>query len=128
MEQFIGCDAHKKFSVFASIDEKGDYGRTVRIGHDREVFRKYLRELPPGSQIALETSGCYYRIVDEIEQAGQRARLIVTATAPLGGTLVYQWQVNGTDIPGANRPAAFEWQLGRSAYDRVRSPRLFEAG
>jgi hypothetical protein len=36
--------------------------------------------------------------------AGQRARLIVTATAPLGGTLLYQWQVNGTDIPGANRP------------------------
>ena len=81
MEQFIGCDAHKKFSVFASIDEKGDYGRTVRIGHDREVFRKYLRELPPGSQIALETSGCYYRIVDEIEQAGHRARLAHALTA-----------------------------------------------
>jgi transposase len=61
--------------VFASIDEKGDYGRTVRIGHEREVFRKYLRELPAGAQIALETSGCYYWIVDEIEQAGHRARL-----------------------------------------------------
>jgi hypothetical protein len=36
--------------------------------------------------------------------AGQRARLIVSATAPLGGTLFYQWQVNGVDIPGANRP------------------------
>ncbi len=36
--------------------------------------------------------------------AGQRARLVVGATAPLGGTLLYQWQVNGTDIPGANRP------------------------
>jgi transposase len=81
MEQFIGCDAHKKFSVFASIDEKGDYGRTVRIGHDREVFREYLRELPPGSQIALETSGCYYWIVDEIEQAGHRARLAHALTA-----------------------------------------------
>jgi hypothetical protein len=36
--------------------------------------------------------------------AGQRARFVVGATAPLGGTLIYQWQVNGTDIPGANRP------------------------
>jgi hypothetical protein len=38
-----------------------------------------------------------------IVPAGQRARLIVTATAPLGGTLFYQWQVNDVDIPGANR-------------------------
>jgi hypothetical protein len=60
MEQFIGCDAHKEFSVFVSIDEKGVYGRTVRVGHDREVFRKFLGQLPAGSQIALETSGCYY--------------------------------------------------------------------
>ena len=36
--------------------------------------------------------------------SGQRARLVVVATAPLGGTLLYQWQVNGANIPGANRP------------------------
>jgi hypothetical protein len=36
--------------------------------------------------------------------AGQRARLVVIATAPLGGTLFYQWQVNDVDIAGANRP------------------------
>ena len=75
MEQFIGCDAHKGFSVFASMDEKGAYGPAVRIGHEREVFREYLRSLPAGSQIALETSGCYYWIVDEMEQAGHRPRL-----------------------------------------------------
>ncbi len=45
------------------------------------MFRKYLRELPAGSQIALETSGCYYWIVDEIEQAGHRARLAHALTA-----------------------------------------------
>ncbi len=81
MKQFIGCDAHKKFSVFASIDETGEYGRTIRVGHDREVFRKYLRELPPGSEIALETSGCYYWIVDEMEQAGHHPRLAHALTA-----------------------------------------------
>jgi hypothetical protein len=36
--------------------------------------------------------------------AGQRARLTVKATAPKGGTLFYQWQVNGVDIPAATRP------------------------
>jgi len=75
MEQFIGCDAHKEFSVFVSIDEKGVYGRTVRVGHDREVLRKFLGQLPAGSQIALETSGCYYWMVDAMEQAGHRPRL-----------------------------------------------------
>jgi len=81
MKQFIGCDAHKKFSVFASMDENGVYGRTIRIGHDREVFRRYLRELPAGSEIALETSGCYYWIVDEMEQAGHHPRLAHALTA-----------------------------------------------
>jgi len=26
MEQFIGCDAHKKFSVFIAVNEKGQAG------------------------------------------------------------------------------------------------------
>src|SRR6266700_7691045 len=69
MEHFIGCDAHKKFSIFASIDEKGEYGPTFRVRHDLEVFRKFLKELPAGSKIALETSGCYYWMVDEMERA-----------------------------------------------------------
>jgi transposase len=61
--------------VFASIDEKGEYGRTITVSHDREVFRKYLKELPAKSKIALETSGCYYWIVDEIERSGHVAYL-----------------------------------------------------
>jgi hypothetical protein len=36
--------------------------------------------------------------------AGQRARLTVKATAPKGGTLFYQWQLNDVDIPDATRP------------------------
>ncbi len=81
MEQFIGCDAHKKFSVFASIDEKGVYGPTVRVGHERGVFRMYLQGLPVGSEIALETSGCYYWMVDEMERAGHYPRLAHAFTA-----------------------------------------------
>ena len=38
MQQFIGCDAHKKFSVFAAINEKGEYGQTIQVPHDREVL------------------------------------------------------------------------------------------
>ncbi len=70
MEHFIGCDAHKKFSAFASINEKGEYGRTIQVRHDLEMFREFSKELPAGSKIALETSGCYYWMVEEMERAG----------------------------------------------------------
>jgi hypothetical protein len=78
MEQFNGCDAHKTFSMFSSIDEKGVYGPAIRVGHDLEVFRAFLKKLPPKSQIALETSGCYYWIVDEMERAGPIPDIINT--------------------------------------------------
>ncbi len=81
MEQFIGCDAHKKFSVFASINERGEYGPTIRVRHEREQFRGFLRELPAGSKIALETSGCYYWMVDEMEGAGHQPQLAHALTA-----------------------------------------------
>jgi transposase len=81
MEQFIGCDAHKKFSLFVAINEKGEYGRAMRVGHDRPVFREFLQNLPPGSQIALETSGSYYWLVEEMERAGHHPRLAHALTA-----------------------------------------------
>src|SRR6266849_7876379 len=81
MEQFIGCDAHKKFSLFVAMNEDGEYGRAIRVGHDREVFRAFLEDLPPGSQIALETSGSYYWLVDEMERAGHRPQLAHALTA-----------------------------------------------
>jgi transposase len=81
MEQFIGCDAHKKFSVFASINERGEYGPAQRVSHAREEFRAYLAQLPPKSDIAIETSGCYYWIVDEMEGAGHVPHLAHALTA-----------------------------------------------
>jgi hypothetical protein len=44
MEQFIGCDARRPRISCLSIDERGAYGRSIRAGHDREVFGKFLRE------------------------------------------------------------------------------------
>lgn len=75
MEQFIGCDAHKKYSVFVAVNERGEASQKMQVGHDREPYRRYLEQLPPGSQIALEASGHYYWIVDEMEAAGHHPRL-----------------------------------------------------
>ena len=81
MEQFIGCDAHKKFSLFIAMNEEGEYGKAIRVGHQRERMRAFLEELPAGSQIALETSGSYYWLVEEMERAGHRPQLAHAATA-----------------------------------------------
>jgi transposase len=81
MEQFIGCDAHKKFSVFVAINERGEYGRPVRVNHDRESMRAFLASLPPNSQIAVETSGSYYWLVEEMEGASHQPHLAHAATA-----------------------------------------------
>lgn len=81
MEQFIGCDAHKKFSLFIAMNEEGHYGQAIRVGHQRERMRAFLEELPPASQIALETSGSYYWLVEEMQRAGHRPQLAHALTA-----------------------------------------------
>ena len=76
MEQFIGCDAHKKYSVFVAVNERGEASPAIRVGHDREQYRQFLERLPAGSPIALEAGGHYYWMVDEMEAAGHQPRLV----------------------------------------------------
>ena len=37
MRQYMGCDGHKKYSIFGSINEAGRYGPQVRVNHQREI-------------------------------------------------------------------------------------------
>jgi transposase len=75
MEQFIGCDAHKKFSVFVAVNEKGQAGEALRVPHDRQLYREFLARLPARSAIAVEASGSYSWLVDEMERLGHRPKL-----------------------------------------------------
>ena len=68
MEHFIGCDAHKKFSVFVAVNEKGQAGEALRVTHDRQLYREFLAQLPAHSAIAVEASGNYNWLVDEMER------------------------------------------------------------
>src|SRR5256886_16759076 len=76
MEQFIGCDAHKKYSVFVAVNERGEASPAIRGGHDRGQYRQFLERLPAGSQIAFEAGGHYFWMGDEMGEAGHRPRLI----------------------------------------------------
>jgi transposase len=75
MEYYVGCDSHRRYSVFVVIDEKGQATRPVPVEHDRGKLREFLRSLPPQSQVAIESSGGWYWLVDEIEAAGLTPQL-----------------------------------------------------
>lgn len=87
MKHYTGCDAHKKYSVFTSIDETGKFGVAKRVEHDREGYRAFLHTLPPSSPIAIETTGNWYWMVDEMEKAGHIPALVNAgkAKAMMGG-------------------------------------------
>jgi hypothetical protein len=75
MEQFIGCDAHKKFSVFVAVNEKGQAGEALRMAHDRQLYPEFLARLPAHSRIAVEASGHYSWLVDEMEWSAHQPKL-----------------------------------------------------
>jgi transposase len=75
MEQYIGCDSHRRYSVFVVMNERGQESAPMRVKHDRGEIREFLRELPVGSQVAIESTGGWYWLVDEMEAAGLRPQL-----------------------------------------------------
>lgn len=76
MRHYIGCDAHKKYSVFGGISEAGEIMPTRRVEHDRESYWSFLKGLPQGSQIAVESVGNWYWMIDAIEKAGHVPALV----------------------------------------------------
>jgi len=83
MKKFFGCDAHKRYSVFASMNEAGQKGASIRVENNRSLFCRFLSKLPPGSSIALETVGNWYWMVDEMEKAGHMPQLAHATKAKL---------------------------------------------
>ena len=75
MKPVLGCDAHKRYSVFVELFEDGRSGPAVRVDHERETFRRYLDSLAEQSDIAIESTGHWYWLVDEIERAGHHPHL-----------------------------------------------------
>jgi len=57
------------------VNEKGHAGEARRVVHDRQVYREFLARLPPHSSIAVEASGSYSWLVDEMERSGHRPKL-----------------------------------------------------
>jgi transposase len=83
MKYYIGDDAHKKYSIFRMVDEKSNISSAERVPHDKELYRKYLTTLPPGSPIAIESVGNWYWMIEAMEQAGHTPILVHPRKAKL---------------------------------------------
>jgi len=83
MKYFIGCDAHKRYSQLAAMDEAGHVRQQVKVMHTKGAICQFLQRFPTGTPVALETVGNWYWIADEIEQAGCQPLLVHAAKAKL---------------------------------------------
>jgi len=57
------------------VNERGHAGEALRVAHDRELYREFLSRLPAHSAIAVEATGSYSWLVDEMERLGHRPKL-----------------------------------------------------
>jgi transposase len=74
--EYIAFDSHKRYT-FASVEEHtGNVLSTGRISHSRGAIIEFLSPWKPGTEVAVETTGNWYWIVDEIEAAGMVPRLV----------------------------------------------------
>jgi hypothetical protein len=67
----VGCDAHKRYSVFAVRDQYGTLIKESRVNHERGAIQAFLSQFPQGTPVALESVGNWYWIVDEIACPGR---------------------------------------------------------
>ena len=81
--EIISLDAHKRYSQICVQNRSGRYLCEQRINHSRGAIRRFLSDWTAGSDVAVETIGNWYWIVDEIEQASMTPKLVHAHKAKL---------------------------------------------
>jgi transposase len=79
----IAFDSHKRYTAACVQDMKGQIIKEARIDHDRGNIARFLEQWDKGSPVAVETIGNWYWIVEEIEHAQMRPRLVHARKAKL---------------------------------------------
>jgi transposase len=101
MEEYIAFDSHKRYTLAERDPVAAGEPRQQRIEHRRGAIRDYLCECPSGGSVAVEATGNWYWIVDEIEQAGHTARLVHPGKAKLMMGMINK--TDKLDVHGLNR-------------------------
>jgi transposase len=81
--EIIALDAHKRYSQVCVQGRNGQLLCEKKISHRKGQIAQFLSKWTTGSDVAIETVGNWYWIVDEIEQAGMKPRLVHAHKAKL---------------------------------------------
>jgi transposase len=83
MREYIAFDSHKRYTWVDREDHSGQTTRSHRLEHAPGAVRTYLSGCEPGTAVAVEATGNWYWIIDEIEQAGLEPLLVHPRKAKL---------------------------------------------
>lgn len=81
--QMIAFDSHKRYTVASVQSKEGKIIKEGRINHGRGNIVRFLAQWDKGSPVAVETIGNWYWIIEEVEHAQMRPRLVHARKAKL---------------------------------------------
>jgi transposase len=79
----IALDIHKHYTWARVENAQGDRLFECRLAHARGTIKNFVRRWTPGSEVAVETVGNWYWVVDEIEAGGGKPQLVNARLAKL---------------------------------------------
>ena len=82
MGDLTALDVHKQYT-HALVERGEEVVREQKVYHERGAIKAFLAGVEPGSPVAVEATGNWYWIVDEIEEAGCVPRLVNPKKAKL---------------------------------------------
>ncbi len=101
MEEFIAFDCHKRYTLMEREEVKTGKTKQLRIEHAPGAIQQCLCGREPGTPVALEATGNWYWIVEEIEQAGLQPKLVHPRKAKLMMGMINK--TDKLDVHGLNR-------------------------
>lgn len=101
MEEFIAFDGHKRYTLMEREDIKTGKTTQLRIEHAQGAILNSLLGREPGTPVAVEATGNWYWIVDEIERANLEPRLVHPRKAKLMMGMINK--TDKLDVHGLNR-------------------------
>jgi len=101
MEEYISFDSHKRYTLMEREDIKTGKTVQLRVEHAHGAILGCLRGRQPGTPVAVEATGNWYWIVDEIELAGLQPKLVHPRKAKLMMGMINK--TDKLDVHGFNR-------------------------
>lgn len=101
MDEYIAFDSHKHYTLMEKQKIRSGRAHQCRIEHCPGAIRSALSGCAAGTPVAVEATGNWYWIVDEIEQAGLVPRLVHPRKAKLMMGMINK--TDKLDVHGLNR-------------------------